>query len=59
MSMADGYTAVQVFSLIWIKCLQNQHEGRLIITHPYPQAPVIWQTEMWATGQNKVLLIQA
>ena len=39
MSMADGYTAIQALSLIWIKCLQNQHEGRLINTHP--QAPVI------------------
>lgn len=59
MSMADGYTAVQALSLIWIKCLQNEHEGRLINTHPHPQAPVIWLTEMWAMDQNKVLLIQA
>lgn len=41
MSMADGYTAVQALSLIWINCLQNQHEGRLIYIHPHPQAPVI------------------
>lgn len=59
MSMADGHTAAEALSVIWLRCLQNQHEGRLVNTHPPPQAPVIWQTEMWAVGQNEVLLIQA
>lgn len=41
MSMADGHTAAEALSLIWLRCFQNQHEGRLINTHPHPQAPVI------------------
>lgn len=44
MGMADGYTAVPVLSLTWIKCLQNQHEGRLTNTQCHPQAPVIWRS---------------
>lgn len=41
MSMADGHTAADALSLIWLRCLQNQHEGRLRNTYPHPQAPVI------------------
>lgn len=36
MSMADEHTAAEALPLIWQRCLQTQHEGRLRNTHPSP-----------------------
>lgn len=41
MSMAEGHTAAEALSLIWLRCLQNEQKGKLRNTHPPPKAPVI------------------